>query len=414
MTKMKHSGIDWIGEIPEHWEVKRLKDIFTESKDVSTTGTEDLLSVSEYYGVARRLDIKEEDEFDSRAESLIDYKICCKDDLVINIMLAWKRGLGFSNYDGIVSPAYAVYKGKNIIPHYYHYLLRTDRYIAEFKRNSKGIIDSRLRLYSDKFFKIDTIYPPLHEQQAIANYLDEKTAEIDAQVSALEQKQDAYKRLKQSLISETITKGLNPNAPRRESGIDWIGEIPEHWEVKRLKEYTDIIFGQSPDGDDIEEFGNIPFMQGKADFTSKYPQSKMFCDNCLKHSRVGDILMSIRAPIGDINISDKVYGIGRGLCSIKPIKINSEYLWFYLKSAKSFIESLGTGSTFLAITGSDLSIVPIIFPPLQEQQVIANYLDAKTAEIDAQMELIDKKIDAYKCLKQSLIDEVVTGKRKIS
>jgi type I restriction enzyme S subunit len=124
--------------------------------------------------------------------------------------------------------------------------------------------------------------------------------------------------------------------------------------------------------------------------------------------------MSIRAPIADVNISDKVYGIGRGLCSIKAININSNYLWFYLKFSKSFIESLGTGSTFLAITGSDLSIVPIIFPPLHEQQAIADYLDKKTAEIDTQMDLIEKKIDAYKRLKHSLIDEVVTGKRKIS
>lgn len=202
---LKDSGIDWIGEIPAHWEVKRIKAIFTECKELSTTGTEDLLSVSEYYGVARRLDVKEDDEYDTRADSLEGYKICKKNDLVINIMLAWKRGLGFSDFDGIVSPAYAVYRGKGIIPHYYHYLLRTDRYIAEFKRNSKGIIDSRLRLYSDRFFAVKTIVPPIEEQQAIADYLDEKTAEIDEQISNIDKKINTYKRLKQSLIDEVVT-----------------------------------------------------------------------------------------------------------------------------------------------------------------------------------------------------------------
>ena len=202
---LKDSGIDWIGEIPVHWEVKRLKSIFSECKEISSTGNEDLLSVSEYYGVARRLDVMDEDEYDTRADSLVGYKICKKDDLVINIMLAWKRGLGFSDYDGIVSPAYAVYRGKNIVPHYYHYLLRTNKYIAEFKRNSKGIIDSRLRLYSDRFFAINTIVPPLEEQLAVADYLDKKTAEIDECISLTDKKIKAYKRLKQSLIDEVVT-----------------------------------------------------------------------------------------------------------------------------------------------------------------------------------------------------------------
>ena len=204
-VELKDSGIDWIGEIPVHWEVKRLKSIFSECKEISSTGNEDLLSVSEYYGVARRLDVMDEDEYDTRADSLVGYKICKKDDLVINIMLAWKRGLGFSDYDGIVSPAYAVYRGKNIVPHYYHYLLRTNKYIAEFKRNSKGIIDSRLRLYSDRFFAINTIVPPLEEQLAVADYLDKKTAEIDECISLTDKKIKAYKRLKQSLIDEVVT-----------------------------------------------------------------------------------------------------------------------------------------------------------------------------------------------------------------
>lgn len=202
---LKDSGIEWIGMIPEHWEVKRFKSIFSECKSVTETGQEDLLSVSEYYGIARRIDKMEDGEYESRAESLIGYKICKKDDLVINIMLAWKRGLGFSNYDGIVSPAYAVYRGKNIVPHYFHYLMRTDMYVAEYKRNSKGIIDSRLRLYTDRFNNIIAIVPPLSEQQTIANYLDEKCTKIDAAIENIGKQIDASKRLKRALINEIIT-----------------------------------------------------------------------------------------------------------------------------------------------------------------------------------------------------------------
>jgi len=204
-VSLKDSGIEWIGMIPEHWEVKRFKSIFSECKSVTETGQEDLLSVSEYYGIARRIDKMDDGEYESRADSLIGYKICKKDDLVINIMLAWKRGLGFSDFDGIVSPAYAVYRGKNIVPHYFHYLMRTDMYVAEYKRNSKGIIDSRLRMYTDRFNNIIAIVPPLSEQEAIACYLDEKCAKIDAAIENISKQIDVSKRLKRALINEVIT-----------------------------------------------------------------------------------------------------------------------------------------------------------------------------------------------------------------
>lgn len=205
-VKMKDSGIEWIGEVPEHWEVKRMKDIFFERKELSLTGEEDLLSVSEFYGVARRKDkMNSDEEFESRADSLVGYKICKAHDLVINIMLAWKTGLGISDNDGIVSPAYAVYEGRNIASHFYHYLLRSGMYVKEFKRHSKGIIDSRLRLYNDRFNNISAIYPPLPEQRAIAAYLDDKCAKIDTIVSNLDKQISRCGDLKRSLIDEVIT-----------------------------------------------------------------------------------------------------------------------------------------------------------------------------------------------------------------
>ncbi len=205
-VKMKDSGIEWIGEVPEHWEVKRMKDIFFERKELSLTGEEDLLSVSEFYGVARRKDkMNSDEEFESRADSLVGYKICKAHDLVINIMLAWKTGLGISDNDGIVSPAYAVYEGRNIASHFYHYLLRSGMYVKEFKRHSKGIIDSRLRLYNDRFNNISAIYPPLPEQRVIATYLEDKCAKIDTIVSNLDKQISRYADLKRSLIDEVIT-----------------------------------------------------------------------------------------------------------------------------------------------------------------------------------------------------------------
>ena len=421
MIEIKDSGIEWIGDIPAHWEIKRLKSIFSECKDLSSTGEEDLLSVSEYYGVARRLDIKEDDEFDSRADSLEGYKICKKNDLVINIMLAWKRGLGFSDYDGIVSPAYAVYRGKNIIPHYYHYLLRTDRYIAEFKRNSKGIIDSRLRLYSDRFFNIKTIVPPLAEQQAIADYLDKKTAEIDKQITALEKKSDAYQRLKRSLISEVVTRGLNPTAELKDSGIEWIGKIPAHWEIRRLKDVSSFVNGYAFDSNDFETDDGIKVIR-----IGDIGQSVDF-ENCARAKTDSALLSGYKINDGDILLAMSGATTGKTCIVYNPqeafinqrvgiIRSKMSKMIFYLLQTPYFLEFVNlynTGSAQPNISSKDVGEFPIIVVPAEERQMLTDYLDKKTAEIDSNISAISSKVDAYKRLKQSLIEEVVTGKIRI-
>lgn len=203
---MKGSGVVWIGDVPVHWEIKRIKELFVESKSKSVTGDEDLLSVSEYSGVTLKQDSVGEDEFLTNAESLVGYKLCKKGDLVINIMLAWKRGLGVSPTSGIVSPSYAVYRPKKEInPAFLHYRLRNEDAIAEFKRNSTGIIESRLRLYSDSFYALSMAIPPLSEQNAIAKYLDEKTAQIDRIVTAINDQIDKLKNLRKALINDVVT-----------------------------------------------------------------------------------------------------------------------------------------------------------------------------------------------------------------
>jgi len=218
--KYKDSGVEWIGEIPEHWVVQRGKYVYKEVKEKSEDGSETLLSVSEYYGVSPRSEVIEEGDWLTRADSLVGYKICKRNDLIINIMLAWKRGLGVTFWDGIASPSYSVFRciSDNYDPTYLHYLLRTDFYIAEFKRNSTGIIDSRLRLYPEEFFRINIISPPKSEQQTIANYLDHKTHQI---VTLIEKKQkliDLLKEQRTAIINQAVTKGRNPNVKLKDSG----------------------------------------------------------------------------------------------------------------------------------------------------------------------------------------------------
>ncbi len=203
---MKDSGVEWIGVVPHSWHTKRVKDLFEESKKKSVTGEERLLSVSEYNGVTLKKDNIEEEQFLTRAETLVGYKICKVGELVINIMLAWKRGLGISPFDGIVSPSYAVYTpSKSVYSAYFHYLFRSERAIAEFKRNSTGIIESRLRLYTDSFFALEVAIPDYKEQKAIADYLDQKTAHIDHTVETINTQIDKLKELRKTLINDVVT-----------------------------------------------------------------------------------------------------------------------------------------------------------------------------------------------------------------
>jgi type I restriction enzyme S subunit len=207
----KDSGVEWIGEIPNGWNIVKTKYMTSPRKELSDSGKEELLSVSEYLGVIPRSVIRKGKGSLSRSESLIGYLKVYKGDLVNNIMLMWKKGLGVSQYDGIVSPAYSVFYFIESVPSYYHYLYRTDRYITEFRKNSTGVIMSRLRLYDDDFGDIPSVKPPLQEQQQISDYLDYKTSKIDTLIEKTQQKIELLKEQRTSLINTTVTKGLNPN-----------------------------------------------------------------------------------------------------------------------------------------------------------------------------------------------------------
>lgn len=205
-----------------------------------------------------------------------------------------------------------------------------------------------------------------------------------------------------------MTAKLKPYPEYKASGIDWLGEIPCHWEAISLKHLSDIIMGQSPDGKEISDTGNIFFMQGNAEFGEKYPHPSLYCDTCAKYSRIGDILMSVRAPVGQLNISDNIYGIGRGLCSIKSTKVKREFLWYYLLISKAIFNYFSNGSTFEAITVDNLKNIPVAFPALEEQEAIAGYLDKVTVKIDALIREKTVQVEELRAYRSSLITETVT------
>jgi type I restriction enzyme, S subunit len=228
------TDIEWIGTTPSHWQLTRNKDIFDERGSLSLSGDETLLTVSHITGVTRRSE-KNVNMF--MAETMEGYKHCKKGDLVINTMWAWMGALGTANEDGICSPAYGVYQPKKYKPYhhkYFDYLYRTPNAIFEMTRNSKGIVSSRLRLYPKDFFQIQTAIPTQTEQFLIADYLNTKTALIDRKIDLLSQKAKYYEKLKQSLINETVTFGLDKTVAMKESGIDYTKPL-ENLKIERFR-----------------------------------------------------------------------------------------------------------------------------------------------------------------------------------
>ena len=206
-VEMKDSGVEWIGEIPSKWKTTRLKYIFKLREEKTDTGEGELLTVTITKGIVRRRDFIKKGDHLSRSKSLKGYKVCYTNDLVNNIMKMGFRCLGISDYNGIVSPAYSVFSfinNKNK-PMYWDYLLRTDLYVTEYKKRSKGIQESRMRLYDDYFLDIVSIVPPHQEQQQIVDYLDKENSKLDKLIDIESKRIKLLKEYRQSLISDVVT-----------------------------------------------------------------------------------------------------------------------------------------------------------------------------------------------------------------
>lgn len=202
---------------------------------------------------------------------------------------------------------------------------------------------------------------------------------------------------------------MNKYEKYKDSGIEWLGVIPEHWKTAKLKYCDTVIMGQSPSSDDylLEPIG-MPFLQGNAEFGKSYPTPKLWCNTANKIAIKGDILISVRAPIGAINIANCDYGIGRGLAAIRANRNIANYLFYLLHNLNEHLNSLGTGSTFTAISTDVLRDLEIPIPQIKEQTKIASYLDHKTTQIDSLIEKKEQLIEKLKLQRQAIINEAVT------
>jgi type I restriction enzyme, S subunit len=429
--KYKDTGIEWLGKIPEHWNVIKNKYIWKEKKDINQSEEEAILSVSQYTGVMPKEKIVDQGDFLTRAESLIGMKVVEKNNLVINTMLAWNGSLGVSNYRGVVSSSYNVYEPIDInyvFPNYFHYLLRTQNAKEEFKRYSTGIIDSRLRLYPEEFLNLYSVLPPMEEQKKIAEFLDFKMSQIDYIIKDKERLIELLQEQRQAIINEAVTKGLSPETTKmKDSGIDWIGEIPENWEVKRLKWVVSRVgSGKTPKGgaEVYKDSGVIFIRSQNVHFEGLRLDDVVYIDEKIdeemKSSRVQpeDILLNITgASLGRCClVPDKfpASNVNQHVCIIRPIKdkIYPQFLNLIISSnfvQKQIFES-ENGISREGLNFQQIKNLILIVPPINEQILISKTLENKTKQIDDLVTQFNKHIEKISEYRQSLIKEAVTGK----
>lgn len=409
----KESKLPWLGKIPAHWDEKRAKFYLREVDERTQKGTEELLSVSHLTGVTPR---SQKNVTMFKAESYASHKLCRPGDIVVNTMWAWMAALGVSRQVGIVSPSYAVYRFRrpdSFLPEFVDHLLRTKTYAAEYVCRSTGIRGSRLRLYPDKFLDIPVVRPPLAEQETAVAFLRCSDHPIRRLIRNKRRTIELLNAQKQAIINQAVTRGLDPSPRLKPSGIDSLGEIPAHWNIRRLKNASRIIMGQSPPSAACNVDGQgRPFLQGCAEFGARHPSPVQFCSSAPKIAPPGSLLMSVRAPVGTVNAADQEYGIGRGLCAIVPDLdiLDLDFVLHSISTCKQQLLMIATGSTYDAVTAWQVGTMRLPLASLDEQSRIVQHISDETAAIDRAVAKAQREIDLIREYRARLIADVVTGK----
>ena len=430
---MKDSGIPWIGEMPEGWKVMPHKRVMRKVKAIQEHyNGENILSLTMRGVIVRDLDAggKMPTTFDGYQKVYPNNLLQCLFDIDVT-----PRCVGLIKDEGLTSPAYSQFAMySNGYAPYYDYLLR---YMDDGKTLLHLSKNLRSSLTETDFGAIDTCVPPLAEQQRIAEFLDRKCAEVDEMIALQEQIIEELKAYKQSVITEAVTKGLNPAAPMRDSDIEWIGQIPEHWEVKRLKDVGYLYGGLTGKaGDDFiaeddetcQYMRFIPYTNIFNNYLINPAQLyKVRIEEGEKQNLVnkGDILFLMSSEDYDgvgkpAMIDVQVDNLGlNSFCKGFRITDNStypKYLLYLLLShtLREMVRQEGKGFIRINLRQDKLSTCPIILPDIVEQQAIADYLDDKCADIDSLIQTKQSKIDSLKEYKKSIIYEYVTGKREVN
>ncbi|STO54659.1 Probable type I restriction modification system, specificity component HsdS2 [Canicola haemoglobinophilus] len=412
----KQSGVEWLGEVPSHWGISPTKHCFELITDkLEGENSEELLSIYTDIGVKPRKELKEKG---NRATTTEGYWVVKKRDLIVNKLLAWMGAIGISEYNGVTSPAYDILRARNgVNPYFYNYLFRCGIMFNEFKKNSRGVMDVRLRLYFSEFGAIKLPYPTFPEQTQIATYLDQETQKIDNLILKQEKLIELLEEQRKSIISHAVTKGIDPNAKMKDSGVEWLGEVPEHWGIHRFSSIfienkrknrgmlsdnlLSLSYGKIIEKDIHNVKGLVP--ENFETYQIIYPNDIVFRFTDLQNDK-----RSLRSAISKF----------KGIITSAYISVSSKtdnldmnyyaYLFRTYDLMKVFY-SMGDGMR-QSLKMSELNRMLILVPEKSEQQQIVNFIETENNKIDQLIQKQTALIEKLKEYRSSIISHAVTGK----
>ena len=418
---MKNSSIPWIGEIPEKWKTDSIGSLYSLRTEKVSDKDYCPLSVGKMGVVPQLENIAKTDAGNNR-------KLVKVGDFAINSRSDRRGSCGISAYEGSVSHINMIITPRSeMYPQYYNWLFHTELFADEFYKWGHGIVDDLWTTRWQEMKRISIVLPPLTEQRLIADFLDRKCAEIDEMIALQEEMINELNAYKQSVITETVTHGIVPNTPMKDSGIEWIGVIPKRWEITKIKYLSDGLtdgthdtFKQTEHGRFLLSSKNVrdtelqitdnEFMISESDYNS------VICNGFPQKNDL--LLCCIGASIGRCIIYqyDEIYAFQRSVIFIRCNKrILPSLLRYNLLSSNSILQEsfLINQSAQAGLYQGQVKEILVIVPPLSEQRDIADYLDEKCAEIDALITLKNAKINELKYYKKSIIYEYVTGKKEV-
>ena len=422
MIKMKNSGIEWIGEIPDDWKVERLQWYIEEVKvSNNPMQTDRVLSLTNKAGV---IPYEEKGAQGNVAkEDYTQYKLAYPNTIVANSMNILIGSVGICNYFGCVSPVYYVFKPTQKADLFFiNYIMQTIPFQKELRRYANGILEIRLRVSANGILKRKIAIPSFEKQKSVVDVINKKCAAVERLIENQQKQIEKLKEYKQSVITEAVTKGLDPSVPMKDGGVEWIGEIPAGWETNRLKyctTYNDEILKDSTPKEEIiryVEIGSVSLEDGVKNienYTFKEAPSR-----ARRIARKGDIIIStVRTYLKAIaSIKEEQLIVSTGFCVLRSNHtVNNGYLEYFCKSNifTDYVSANSYGISYPAINAASLVAFHIVQPPTAEQQQIADYLDKKCAKIDKLISVKQQKIDKLNEYKKSLIYEYVTGKKRV-
>jgi type I restriction enzyme S subunit len=422
--KYNSVAYDYATELPDGWQLLPNIAIFQERIDRGYIN-EELLSITIGKGVIKQTDV--DIKKDSSNEDKSKYKLIKVGDIAYNKMRMWQGALGYSDYQGISSPAYVILKPKmKISPRFFHYMFRSNFYTNYSKRFSYGIVDDQLSLRYTDFKRMYSIVPPLEVQNSIVTYLDKKNSEIDKFIRNKEMLLELLEESRKRKIFDAITKGIDKDVDLKESGLPWIGIIPKHWELKKVKSFASHVQrGSSPtyvNESELVVISQASMSSGFIDETKYKYQSKAKIENFKGRLFEDDVLLASTGGgvLGKSIVFDRDGNyIADGHLTIirdKKKRFNSKFLFYFLSINFDFIEGyLGQGSTNQTeLQRGWFRDLYLPFPYLKEQDRIVEFVNDFNDEINLAISKAQKEISSIKEYREALITDLVTGKRSLN